>query len=367
VLWLVLLVRMLRDRSFAEEPAKAGPPADPPQAAIVVPARNEAHQIVPCLRSLLAQDWPRDRLRVICVDDRSEDGTWDAARSLLPDDRLVLVRGTELPLGWLGKNHANAQGVEHAGEARWLLFTDADTLHAPAALSTAIAAAERAGCDLYSLFSDLRLESFWEKALLPAIISAISAAFPARQVNDPQSSTAIANGQFLLVRRGAYEAVGGHGAIKDRVADDLELARLLKGRGFRLRIALGRSLVSVRMYSSLREIWWGFVKNASAGSGGPLAALAGAALLVLSAAPFAALPIALALRQPLLAWVAAAGVTLSLASRVLAFQLFTAPLGYALLLPLGQLALAGIAVHSALRQWTGKGPRWKGRAYPHAR
>jgi chlorobactene glucosyltransferase len=367
VFWVLLLVRMLRDLPFAEEPAQARPPADAPQVAIIVPARNEAHQIVPCLRSLLGQDWPRGRLRIICVDDRSEDGTWDAARALLPDDRLILVPGAELPQGWLGKNHANAQGMEHAGEARWLLFTDADTLHAPHALSTAIAAAERAGCDLYSVFSDLRLESFWEKALLPAIISAISAAFPARQVNDARSPAAIANGQFLLVRRSAYEEVGGHGAIRDRVADDLELARLVKGRGFRLRVDLGRSLVSVRMYTSLREIWWGFVKNAAAGSGGPGTALAGAALVLLSAAPFATLPIGLALRQPILAWVGALGVTLSLASRVLAFRLFTAPLGYVLLLPFGQLALAGIAVHSALRQWSGKGPRWKGRVYPAAR
>lgn len=368
LLWLLLLAGMLRDLPDAVEPGPGVPPADPPHAAIVVPARNEAHQIAACLRSLLAQDWPRDRLRVICVDDRSEDGTWEAARSLLPDERLLLVRGSELPPGWLGKNHANAQGMEHAGEARWILFTDADTLHAPSALSTAVAAAERAGCDAYSVFSELRLESFWEKALLPAIISAIAAAFPVRRVNDPRSPVAIANGQFLLVRRAAYEAVRGHSAIKDRVADDLELARLLKGRGFRLRVELGRSLVSVRMYTSLREIWWGFVKNASAGAGGPAAALVGAALLALSAAPFAALPIGIVIQEPRLAWAGAAGVALALASRVLAFRIFfSAPLGYALLLPFGQLALAGIAVHSALRQLRGLGPSWKGRSYPGAR
>ncbi|GAC1609694.1 MAG: hypothetical protein NVS4B10_25260 [Myxococcales bacterium] len=280
----------------------------------------------------------------------------------------MLVAGAPLSPGWLGKNHANAQAMEHAGAAQWLLFTDADTLHAPFALATAIAAAERAGCDLYTVFSDLRLESFWEKALLPAILSAISAAFPVRRVNDPRDPAAIANGQFLLVRRAAYEAVGGHGAIRDRVADDLELARLLKSRGFRLQVALGRSLVSVRMYTSLREIWWGFVKNAAAGSGDPASAVAGAALLAVSVAPFAALPLGLLWRAPLLGWMGGAGVALAIASRALAFRLFfTAPLGYALLLPLGQLALAGIAVHSALRHWRGKGPRWKGREYPDAR
>src|SRR5439155_14622398 len=204
--------------------------------------------------------------------------------------KLTVVRGEELPAGWLGKNHANAQGVAQAGDASWLLFTDADTEHAPAALPSTMAAARAAQADLFSLFTNVRSETFWEKALMTHVLATVVAAFPLRMINDPKSRVALANGQYILIRREVYEKVGGHAAIRDRVTDDLELARLVKGAGYRLRAADGRELVSVRMYTSLKEIWWGFVKNASAGAGGPLRALGGALLVGITALPFFAAP-----------------------------------------------------------------------------
>src|SRR5438105_15009981 len=112
----MLLMTLLDLRHLREiEPAR--PPPDAPEVAVIVPARNEAHQIEACLRSLLAQDWPR--LKVICVDDLSEDATF-AVASAIADPRLEVVRGVDLPPGWLGKNHANAQGVARAGGAQWL-------------------------------------------------------------------------------------------------------------------------------------------------------------------------------------------------------------------------------------------------------
>ncbi|MGZ6143679.1 MAG: glycosyltransferase, partial [Myxococcales bacterium] len=337
------------------------PPPDAPEVAAIVPARNEAHQIARCLRSLLAQDWPR--LRVLCVDDRSEDAT-HAEAVALADPRLTVVRGEDLPPGWLGKNHANAQGVAQAGGAQWLLFTDADTEHAPAALPTAMAAASAHGADLFTLMTDVRAETFWERALMPQILSAVVGLFPLRLVNDPRSKVAIANGQYILVKREVYEAVGGHAAIRDRVADDLELARLVKGRGYRLRAENGRHLVSVRMYTSLAEIWWGFVKNASAGAGGPLLALGAVPLVALTALPFAAAPF---LHGPQLL-LALAGCAVAIAQRVVVMaKLFPIGMHWILALPLGQLAFVGILVHSAVRQLRGKGPIWKGREYPHGR
>ncbi len=212
LLWALLLARVLLDTAvWPVEPAAA--PASAPHLAVIVPARNEAHQIERCLGSPLAQEWPR--LTVICVDDRSDDRTFEAA-SAIADARLVVVRGRELPTGWLGKN----------------------------------------------------CRTFWERLLLRSTIAAIVQLYPVRKVNDPRSKVAIANGKFLLMPRADYEAVGGHAAIFDRVADDLELARLVKQRRV-LRAEDGRALVSVRMYTSLPEIWWGFVKNASAGAGGP--------------------------------------------------------------------------------------------------
>jgi len=363
--WAALLaLAIVERRSLGSVPA-ASPPADAPRVAVIVPARDEAHQIEACLRSLLAQDWPD--LRVVCVDDRSSDGTAQVAEGIR-DPRLTVVLGRELPEGWLGKNHANAQGVRAAGPADWYLFTDADTVHAPHAISTALAAAQRRGVAMVSFFTRMVLDNFWDRALLTSAISAIVAVFPTFIVNDRRFKLAIANGQFILVRRDAYEAVGTHAAIRDRVADDLELARLVKHGGHGLWVADGRGFVAVRMYRDLSGIWWGFVKNATAGAGGVHRVLLGAAAMLFSVLPFAALPWALAAGDGNAAALAAAGIGVAYAQRLLVYSsIFDVRLGYALLLPLGQLMLAGIFVHSAWRQLTGKGPLWKGRAYPAAR
>ena len=355
---MALLVSALLDARLLEAIPMARPPPSAEEVAVIVPARNEAHQIGLCLRSLLAQDWPL--LQIICVDDRSEDATYAEAAAIL-DPRLTVVRGTELPAGWLGKNHGNAQGVLHAGAARWLLFTDADTEHAPAALPSAMAAAREV--DLFTLLTRIRAESFWERALMTHVLSAVLGAFPLRKVNDPKSPVAIANGQYLLIRREVYDAVGGHAAIRDRVADDLELARLVKGAGHRLYAANGRALVSVRMYTSLPEIWWGFVKNAAAGAGGPWQALGGVVMIGLSAVPFFAAPF---LHGGQLA-LALAGCAVALLQRWLIFAVVFPPAIWALSLPLATVCFMGILIHSAVRQLRGKGPIWKGREYPHGR
>jgi chlorobactene glucosyltransferase len=361
LLWGAFLVSALLDARLLKPLPIERPPPDAEEVAAIVPARNEAHQIALCLRSLLVQDWPR--LRVICVDDRSEDATWAEAEALA-DPRLIVVRGEELPEGWLGKNFANAQGVAHAGDASWLLFTDADTEHAPAALASAMAAARGHRADLLTLLTNVRAESFWERALMTHVLAAVLGAFPLRRVNDPKSAAAIANGQYILIRRQVYQEVGGHAAIRDRVADDLELARLVKGAGHALRAENGSELVSVRMYTSLREIWWGFAKNASAGAGGPWMALGGALFVGLSALPFFAAPF---LHGGLLR-LALAGCALALLQRLAVFvAVFPAWAPWALTLPLASLCFMGILLHSAVRQLRGKGPRWKGREYPHGR
>ena len=164
-----------------------------------------------------------------------------------------------------------------------------------------------------------------------------------------------------MVRREVYDQIGGHAAIRDRVAADLELARLVKGSGHRLVAGNGRALVSVRMYTSLSEIWWGFVKNASAGAGRPWRALGGVFLIGFSALPFFAAPF---LRGPQLAL---AGCTVALAQRGILFALLFPPAGWALSLPLATVCFMGILIHSAVRQLRGKGPLWKGREYPHGR
>ncbi|MBS2020811.1 MAG: glycosyltransferase [Deltaproteobacteria bacterium] len=368
--WALLLLSTVLDRlhlgrELLRQPAPEG---EVPDVVAVVPARDEAHQIVACVKSLLAQRWPK--LRVIVVDDRSTDGT-DELVQAIGDPRLQVLHGTELPQGWLGKNHANHQAVQAAAVhgAQWYLFTDADTVHDPDALPTAMAAARTHDAALVTYFTGLTLSTPIEKALMPHIILAIAGLFPARWVNDRDNKTAISNGQFILVRKDAYDDAGGHAAIKDRVCDDLELAKAVKAKGHGLRAEWGMHLVAVRMYTSLAEIWWGFVKNAAHGAGGPLLASLGALAVVLAAVPFFALPVAIALGDQRLMCVSGLAVALAFGQRVFAvswlFPRISAAWG--LTIPFGQLMLAGIVFHSSLRAVTGKGPRWKGREYPDAR
>jgi chlorobactene glucosyltransferase len=367
---LLILISGLLDIPATRAPEPAHSSTEAPLVAVIVPARNEAHQIAGCLRSLLAQQWPR--LRVICVDDCSTDGTYEAARAI-DDSRLIVIHGRELEPGWIGKSWAISQGVEHARDASWLLFTDADTIHSPLALPTAIAEAERSQVDLLSLFSRLTLLSFWEKALLPAAYASVFLAFPARRVNDPQSRLAISNGQYILLRRGSYEAIGGHGAVRDRVTEDLWLAKVMKTSGRKIAMRNGRPFVSVRMYASFAEIWWGFAKNAACGMGGPLLTTAGASVLALSATPFLVFPWLLfklgesqsVIVSMVLACIAIVSTLVNRAWILRAY--FGLPPRWALLFPLTQLVIMGIALHSIARQVSGRGSLWKGRQYRQAR
>lgn len=232
-----------------------------PLASVIVPARNEQRNLPGLLPSLLSQHYPD--YEVIVVDDQSTDATpqilaeW-AAR----DPRLHVIQGEDLPddEGWMGKPHAMMQGARVA-KGRWLLFTDADTEHGPLALSSSIAYAMRHAIDLLTIIPDIELVTPSEKLIMPVATMGISVLYPFYKVNDPKSSTAIANGQYILVRRDVYDAVGGVERVKDKIAEDLEFGKAVKGDGYRLRIVNGRHLMSVRMYTNFLEVWEGWSKN----------------------------------------------------------------------------------------------------------
>lgn len=248
-----------------------------PNVSVIVPARNEQRNIRRCVISLLEQDY--DSFEVIVVDDGSTDETPcildEIAHQHPHGDRLWVLRLKDLPSGWAGKPHAIHSGVQEAHGA-WLLFTDADTRHAPDALSTALARAQAEGIDLYTLGSKQELPGFWNKVMMPFAYLGISMQYPVYKVNDPDSPIAIANGQFILIRRAVYDLVGGYARpdLRGTLLDDLELARVVKANGFRLLFEDGSDLVHVYMYSTLRETWRGWRKNAYLGSrGGVLFAL----------------------------------------------------------------------------------------------
>jgi chlorobactene glucosyltransferase len=350
-----------RDRIEPSEP-------DPglPSLSIVVPARNEERQIERCLRSLLAQRYPD--FEVILVDDRSEDRTRAIADAFaLADQRLKVVAGEPLPEDWVGKPWALAQGAR-AARGAWMLFTDADTEHEPLAAASAARCAIDRSCDVVSLLTDQETIGTAERIFLPTILFTILLGIGALDdVNDPgKPQVAIFNGQYILVSRAAYEAIGGHAAVRDEIAEDLELARRFKRDGrFRIFLAGAGGLVRTRMYRSFGEIWEGFVKNFALGARGNAARAAAGVTLLTCVSPLTPLTLLalLATRR----WRGAAALALSMATvsaiAELGFRRMRFRPGSGLALPVGLSVVLAIFATSAACTLSGRGVQWRGRRY----
>jgi chlorobactene glucosyltransferase len=247
--WSWRCVQGLRSYRRLPRVSTCEPPPDAALASILVPARNEESNIAGCLESLLAQLYPR--LEVIAVDDNSTDRTGEIIAEISGrDPRLLFTKAPPTPPGWTGKNHALDRGVR-AARGEWLLFTDADTRHRPLALASAVAHASRRGLDLLSLVPRVIAPSLWERILQPPAMGYLARWFPPDRINDPGDPLAFANGQFLLLRRSAYERLGGHAAVRGAFLEDVAFARAAKRSGLRMECALGKNLVSVRMYDTL--------------------------------------------------------------------------------------------------------------------
>ncbi len=230
-----------------------------------MPARDEALNIGACVRAALDSRWPD--FEMVVVDDRSSDGTGAAALAAAANDpRLRVIEGSEPPPGWAGKAWACARA---AGEAKapLLLFLDADVRLHPDALRVLVETAEAERLDLLSAFGTWTLDGAWERVVIPTVGWFIRGAVDLDRVNSPAQPDAFANGQLILVRRSAYEQVGGHGAIRDQILDDVRLAETFKRRGLRIGLRVAPWLFSVRLYRSLAEIFYGYAKNLFEGMG----------------------------------------------------------------------------------------------------
>jgi GT2 family glycosyltransferase len=228
-----------------------------PIVSIVVPARNEEASLAQCLESLVAQSGID--FEVIVVDDASTDRTAEIARSF---PGVQVIEAGRLPENWTGKNNAMAAGAKIAHpEAKWLLFTDADTVHKPGSLARAVAEAERHGAALLSYSPEQEVRSFWEKAVMPVIFAELAATYPPEKVNDPAFPIAAANGQYLLISREAYDAVGGHTKIASDLLEDVAMARRVKFSGRRIFFRYGGDAVRTRMYRSWAQMKEGWSKN----------------------------------------------------------------------------------------------------------
>jgi len=226
-----------------------------PLVSIIVPARNEEASLRACLESLLAQTGVS--FEVIVVDDGSSDHTREIAQSF-PDVRLV--DAGPLPPGWTGKNNAVIAGARVAlGE--WLLFTDADTVHKPGSLTRALAEAQKHDAAMLSYSPAQVVCSFCEKVVMPVIFAELAATYRPSQVSDPAFPAAAANGQYILVSRTAYDAVGGHAAVAASLLEDVALARAVKASGRKLFFRYAGDAVRTRMYRNFAQLCEGWTKN----------------------------------------------------------------------------------------------------------
>jgi len=222
---------------------------------VIVPARNEEQGLGRCLESLVGQQGVT--FEMLVVDDGSTDRTRAIAESFTP---VQVMDAGPLPQGWTGKNHAVWQGAQRA-RGRWLLFTDADTVHEPGSLAAAVTEAERHGAALLSYSPRQEVGTFWERALMPVIFAELARTYPPSRVCDPKSPVAAANGQYLMIAREAYDAIGGHGAVAGSLLEDVALARLVKKSGRVLRFRYGGEAVRTRMYRGFGQMWEGWTKN----------------------------------------------------------------------------------------------------------
>jgi chlorobactene glucosyltransferase len=342
--------------------------ADAPPLSVVLPARNEAANLAACVGSLLSSAYPV--FEIVIVDDSSTDGTGDIARELARarPDRIRFVAGEPLPEGWVGKSWACWQGYGTArGEV--LVFTDADTRHGPALLGHAVAALQVGDTALVTGFPRQVMRGFWERLILPHVFTAIELRYHdvSRLNRNQNPRDAVANGQLMVFRRAAYEAIGGHRAIRGEIVEDVRLAQHLVASGHRMFAAWAQDLIETRMYRSFREILEGWTKNLARGSRHSvdpwlrplLPWLIAAFQLAFWVAPTVALAASFAGFALPRSWAVAAAAA-SLLFWVVRHLHFGAPPRYALLFPLGAALTAYLFLRSA---WRGENVKWRGRRY----
>jgi len=389
-LWIgalvLVVVRFLDSRRLDSHPATV--PPDAPMVSVVIPARNEAANIERCLRSVLASTYAP--LEVIVVDDHSTDGTGAIARRIAEEDgrarlgtesrgtdshgsasRVRVLNAPDLPDGWFGKQWA-CHTAARAARGELLCFTDADTAHGPELLARSVNALRERGAALFTVAGHQEAVSFWEKAIQPFVFAILLARFGGteRMSRSTRPLDKIANGQYLLITRAAYDAAGGHETVRGHVAEDLRLAQTFTTLGLPVHMELAQHHLSTRMYTSLGEIRRGWGKNVYAAGRDtfPLGPITGRIFPF-----FFPLPALVPLIPPTLLLLGALGVlgpgamlfgsvataaTLLFWMGVYAYARLN-PL-WAFCFPLAAVVFAAISAEAA---WRGNWVSWKGRAY----
>jgi len=344
-----------------------------PFVSVLVPARNEEGKIGRCLESLVKQDYPN--LEIVVIDDRSTDRTGEIIEQYAKQDsRIKFVRGKDAPDGWIGKCNALAHAVGYAS-GDWYLFTDADTCHRPNSVRDSVSYAVQDKCDLVSFVPLQELGSFWERLILPVLLGSFLIGDPFHTVNDPDAERAYAYGQYILCRRSSYLALGGHQSVRDEIVEDHAIARVFKEKGYKISVADGKSLYSVRMYTNLETLWQGWTKNLYSLIDSRVIHL----VLILLLINFVALVPFIELIMVGSMWFDGTEVTphLQHLSLIVAIEMLVllawfkrtsehhAGLNWAhfLMVPMGSLGVSVLYIHAAYLVLSGSQVNWKGRRY----
>lgn len=366
---VVTFFRLRNSRSLDDE--SEIPPDNPPLVSVIVPARNEAHNIARCVKSILSTTYPN--LELIVVDDSSTDATAQIARDAAErDPRARFIASPPLPDGWFGKQWACVTGAKVA-RGSVLQFTDADTVHAPDLVARSMNAMRRTRAQLFSVAGRQELGGFWEKVIQPQIFTILAVRYGGTESVTQATNVRdkIAGGQCIFVTHDSYNAIGGHAVVRSSVAEDLMLAQRFFAARKRVGLMLGVNQLSTRMYGSLGEIIRGWRKNVFAGGldSVPFGKV-GRTIFPL----FLLLPPVMELLPPLALTLVAAGFTaggtlllwavisgtVTLLWWILVYVTVRENPLYALAYPLGALVLLYIFLTAVIR---GRRVSWKGRTY----
>jgi len=348
-----------------------------PLISVIIPTRNEADRIENCIKTLKKQTY--QKLEIIIVDD-STDNTIEVIKKLVGDDkRFKIIKQNKLPKGWVGKSHALQQASKLA-TGKWILFLDADIALHPTTVENALYYAVEHKSDLLSLIPRLICKTFWEKVIQPIVGGLILLVCPPFLANDPKSKIAFAMGPFILIRKKVFDKVGGYQKIRDKITDDVELARIVKQSGFKITLINGQDALYLRMYRNFKDLWMGWSKNIFLGFTYLyninsrilrfLIAIGGAfAIFTLITLPFfitagSGLGALLCGTRFLQLFIFSFS-TWAAATFMLAYlhKIYKAYPKYATASFLGGLVVAAIFLNSAIKVLTQKGVIWKGRVY----
>lgn len=381
IFWFLYIIRTIRNYKMLPELIRVKNKSSEkyPKVSVIIPTRNESKRVTPCIESMKSQTYPN--LEVIIVDD-STDNTVEVIKNIVKDDkRFKIIKEEKLEGGWVGKPHAMQQGSKEA-KGEWLLLIDADTAHDQDLITSAVNHATKKKLDMLSILSELVCKSFWEKIIQPIPTGLLIFISPLGKVNDPKSKNAFALGPFILIKKSVFNRIGGYEKIRGKIADDVEMAKLLKESGFKIGLARAHNMMKLRMYEKFKDIWEGWSKNIFMGlvqkreikaKGRQILILLIGLFVVFDMVvlPFITILLSLfvvfVLNITFWWFILDASIIIWLFSIIAQFIVHKKYyIGNPVFSPLyfiGGIVTMGIFLNSALKTLSGKGVKWKGRTY----